>query len=181
MQLEYWTEEQITFLKENYKTIGDKELAIIFNKKWKKEKTWSWKHIEKKRVYLQLKRTPEELKKIKERNKKRGCWTDTTAWQTRGVFPIGKVRIWNNKGYSYKVIRTEKGYVYYSRWLYRNTFGSIPKGHIITYRDDNSMNVVPRNLVAMTLAENVRRNQYKYPEEIRNLGKILKQLNHTLK
>ena len=61
MRLDYWTKEQIRFLKANYKKIGDKELAILFNSKWKKEKGWTFKHIEKKRLYLKLKRTAAQL------------------------------------------------------------------------------------------------------------------------
>jgi hypothetical protein len=81
MTLEYWTEEQINFLKRNYKKIGDKELAILFNLQWEKEKRWTFKHIEKKRLYLKLKRTPAQLRKIKIRNAKRGCWMNTGTWK----------------------------------------------------------------------------------------------------
>ena len=41
MELEYWSEEQILFLKQNYREIGDKELAELFNLLWKKKKTWT--------------------------------------------------------------------------------------------------------------------------------------------
>lgn len=64
MHLEYWTEEQILFLRTNYQTKGDTELASIFNEKWPKNKIWTIKHIEKKRLYLNLKRTEEEVKAI---------------------------------------------------------------------------------------------------------------------
>lgn len=182
MHFEYWTEEQVAFLKKNYKKIGDKELAILFNGLWEKEKRWTWKHMEKKRLYLKLKRTPEELKKIKIRNKKRGCWRGMNTWDTRGASIIGEVRIWrtDNK-YAYKVIKTKGGYRVYSRWMYENTFGPIPKGHIVTYRDNDPMNVVPENLYTMPMAENARRNRRKYPDEIRELENILKQLNKTIK
>ena len=64
MRLEYWSDEQTTFLKANYKTKGDSELAKIFNDKWPKNKTWTIKHIEKKRRYLKLKRTKSEVNSI---------------------------------------------------------------------------------------------------------------------
>lgn len=47
MIMEYWTEEQVLFLKENFRTIGDVELAMIYQKKWPKKKLWTKKHIEK--------------------------------------------------------------------------------------------------------------------------------------
>src|SRR5688572_22780245 len=76
MELEYWTPAQIRFLKKNYGKYGDKELAEIFNKKWKKKKSWTLKHIEKKRLYLKLKRTPQQLRKIKDRAIKKGVYLE---------------------------------------------------------------------------------------------------------
>ena len=86
MELEYWTEEQIKYLLDNYKEIGDVELAEIFNSKWKKNKGWTKKHIEKKRRYLKLKRTQDERHQIYLRNKILGRWKmcPVKAWETRG-------------------------------------------------------------------------------------------------
>ena len=181
IEMEYWTEEQIKFLKSNYKKIGDKEMAILFNGLWEKEKRWTLKHIEKKRLYLELKRTAEELAAIKVRNKKRGCWQDMNSWDTRGASIIGEIRIWRFTGYSYKVIKTKDGYRIYSRWMYENNYGPIPKGHIVTFKDEDPMNVVPENLYTIPMAENARRNRRKYPVELQELDKIIKQLNKKLK
>lgn len=182
MQMEYWTVEQMEFLKSNYKKIGDKEMAILFNGLWEKEKRWTWKHIEKKRLYLGLKRTAEELVAIKARNKKRGCWRNMNTWDTRGAAIIGDIRIWRFKqGYAYKVIKTKEGYRGYSRWMYENTYGPIPKGHIVTFKDEDPMNVVPENLYTMPLAENARRNRKKYPEELRQMEIFIKKFNKKLK
>lgn len=66
IELEYWTEEQTQFLIDNYKIFGDKELEILFTLIWPdKKKGWSFKHIEKKRKYLKLKRTPDEILAVK--------------------------------------------------------------------------------------------------------------------
>ena len=65
MEVEYWTEEQIQFLKDNYQTVGDKEMEILFILTWPKKKGWSFKHIEKKRLQLGLKRTPEQIIAVK--------------------------------------------------------------------------------------------------------------------
>lgn len=64
IELEYWTEEQIEYLKANYKTTGDVELAQIFEIRWPKNKRWIKQHICKKRAYLKLKRTPAQIKAI---------------------------------------------------------------------------------------------------------------------
>ena len=68
IELQYWTLEQINYLKENYKTKGDTEIANYFQNKFIKNKKWSKKHIAKKRRYLKLKRTQEEIKNIIQNN-----------------------------------------------------------------------------------------------------------------
>lgn len=46
MELEYWTPSQVLFLMENYKEMGDTEIAEIFSQEWpEKKKGWSKKHI----------------------------------------------------------------------------------------------------------------------------------------
>lgn len=182
MHFEYWTDEQTEFLKNNYQTIGDKELAILFNGLWEKEKRWSFKHIEKKRKYLGLHRSKKEIITIKIRNTKRGCFQGMGTWKTRHASPVGTIKIWtwNNRWHA-KVIKTEKGFVMYSRWLYKQHFGSIPDGFVVGYRDMNNMNVTINNLELITRAEHQRRHITKYPEELRNLEKTLKQLNNTIK
>jgi hypothetical protein len=68
INLEYWTNEQIEFLKDNFESIGDTEIAEIFQQKFPKSKPWTRKHIDKKRNYLNLHRTPEQIALIKKRN-----------------------------------------------------------------------------------------------------------------
>lgn len=68
INLEFWTDEQIMFLKENFESIGDTELSQIFQEKFPKTKNWTKKHIEKKRKYLNLHRTPEQIALINQRN-----------------------------------------------------------------------------------------------------------------
>lgn len=68
MELEYWTKAQINFLHRNYKIKGDVEIAAIFEKKWPKKKKWVKEHICKKRGYLKLARTREEIFTIASKN-----------------------------------------------------------------------------------------------------------------
>jgi hypothetical protein len=68
INLDYWTNEQIDFLKDNFENIGDTEIAEIFQQKFPKSKVWTRKHIDKKRNYLNLHRTPEQIALIKKRN-----------------------------------------------------------------------------------------------------------------
>ena len=65
MELEFWSKEQVDFLLAYYEIMGDVEIAEIFNQLYAKKKGWTFKHIEKKRRYLKLRRTRTQVKKIK--------------------------------------------------------------------------------------------------------------------
>lgn len=164
MELEYWTDEQVQFLKDHYQCIGDKEMAHIFQLNWAKKKNWTLKHIEKKRKYLNLKRTKEEIDFIRARNVLLGCWQDMATWNTREAAKLGEIRIWKaskranqEANQVFKVIKTEKGFVHYMPWLWQQHNGPVPKGMKVTTIDGNNMNVVIENLQIITQAEQGKR------------------------
>lgn len=72
MEMEYWTEEQLSFLKAHYKTKGDVEIAEALQLLFPKKKSWTKNHIEKKRKYLGLLRTPDEVSAIRSRHSSEG-------------------------------------------------------------------------------------------------------------
>lgn len=183
MKLEYWTADQITFLKENFQKKGDLELAQIFNEKWEKEKGWTKKHIEKKRKYLSLKRSEEEKEAIKENHKLKGVFIrgSQKTWATRGVFPEGTIRIWGND----KMIKTENGYQHLRVYNYRKLVGEIPKGMMVRHKDGNTLNCDAENLFLISRQEHAMLNVYnsygKYPEELRLQMRKLRKLNRIIK
>lgn len=181
MELEYWTAEQVSFLLDHYKEIGDVEMAEIFQEKWPKNKKWTLKHIEKKRGYLKLTRTPKEIENIFFRNKENGRFKDCNfnRWVIQGVFPEGTIRIWKNQfGNEFMVIKTKKGFRPYAPLVYREHFGEPGEGMVVTTRDGDTLNIVPENLVAVTRAEITVNNSLKrYPEELREIV----QLNREIK
>lgn len=161
LKLEYWTPEQINFLRLNYQEMGDTEMAAEFNKRWHKEKGWSKKHIEKKRRHLHLKRTAAQKKEIHQRNVDNGMFAmcPVKAWKIRGTAaPIGEIRIWDHYGYPLKVIKTEDGFVHYTRWLYEKHNGPVPDNCIVRVKDGNPLNVVLDNLVLISREENATMN-----------------------
>jgi hypothetical protein len=149
MELEYWSEEQILFLKQNYREIGDKELAELFNLLWKKKKTWTLKHIEKKRKYLKLKRTRKQINAIRERNVANGCFKGTTTWLTRKPAKLGEVRVWKNaNGFLFEVIKTKNGFTDYGRWLWEKHNGPIPEGMTVATKTGGSrINLTIKKLI----------------------------------
>jgi hypothetical protein len=73
-EMEYWPDEAVKFLKENYHKIGDREMARFFNKEFPKNKNWTCRQIQKKMAYLKLKRTKLDWFMIKERNRDNGSF-----------------------------------------------------------------------------------------------------------
>lgn len=74
MELEFWPDEAVEYLKNNYRTIGNIELANYFNVHYPKKKKWSKHHIDKKMEYLNLKRSKIDWYNIVERNLKNGSF-----------------------------------------------------------------------------------------------------------
>lgn len=190
MELEYWTPEQIRFLIRSYKKFGDMELAEIFSSKWKKNKGWRNKHIEKKRLYLKLKRTEAEKKRIFLRNKKMGRFKfcPVNRWIMQGVFPEGTIRIWRYSyekrggrgGGYFKAIKIGGKFVHYAPWLYEKHFGKMPPGYVTGFKDRDNMNVVIDNLECISRAEHARRNGRSLPEDVREAVKMLNELNNII-
>lgn len=180
MKLEYWTEEQIKFLIDNYKTSGDKELAELFNQKWHKEKGWTLKHIEKKRKYLKLKRSPEELIFIKEKCKAKGIYSNANRkrWQAMGAKPLGSIVVWDGQ----KFIKTIRGYIHLRVFNYKVFKGKIPKGMLVRLKDNNQLNCSPENLELITRSEHALKNNWsRYPPELRRSLLLLSKINKHIK
>jgi hypothetical protein len=169
MEMQKWTEEQTEFLIDNYQMIGDKELAEIFNEKWYKKKGWTLKHIEKKRLHLALKRTPEQI-----------LWLRKLQGD-----PIGKLHIQSTTGGGRRVmIKTDSGYKPYAPILWQEHNGLIPDGHVITFKNGDPLKCVIENLEMITRTELTLRMVDKIsplPREMREVRKLIKQLNKTIK
>jgi len=163
MHFEYWTEEQVAFLKKMYHTCGDKELAEIFNKKWAKKKGWTLKHIEKKRKYQGLKRTKKELFEIKQKAVKTGVYVLglEKTWNTRGRMKNGMVCYWKVNHRLIPWIKIKGRFVQYNRYLWERKYGKIPKNMNVVFKDGDTSNCTIKNLELVTKAEHARRNNRK--------------------
>lgn len=63
-----WTPEQVQYLRDNFQKIGDVAIATYFNENMPKSYKWTRKMIRKKRHYLGLHRSDDELHKIRHDN-----------------------------------------------------------------------------------------------------------------
>ena len=65
----------------------------------------------------------------------------------------------DNRGIPVKHIRVALGkWVYLSRYNYEKYIGQIPPGHIVIFKDGDTMNCEPGNLALLSRADNARRN-----------------------
>lgn len=184
IEMEYWTIEQIKFLKNNYQKLGDTEIAEIFSERYPKNKGWSKKHIEKKRRYLKLKRTASELKAIHKRNVNLGRFAicNIKMWETRGITPEGQKRIWfNQNGLPYLVIKTKKGFVHYNRWLWEKEKGAIPPGTNVCQVTGDRFHPQITDFKLMTDAElAIYNSKNRIPPELKEAFKINRQITKYL-
>lgn len=189
MEMEYFTVEQVEFLKKSYKKIGDVELSEIFEAEWPKNKPWTEKHIRKKRCYLNLHRTKTQIDKIKVRNTKSGRYnTVNQRWKATGVTEVGKIKIWKNYDGTNNlvVIKLETGFVHYYRWLYMQHFGPLNSDQIVrrkknVYKSD-ILNI--EDLEVITRSENSLRNvalRMAIPPELREVIRETNKLKKTIK
>lgn len=83
----------------------------------------------------------------------------------------------------YVEIRIEKAkFKLKHRYIWEQKYGSVPKGHVIIFKDGNNRNFDINNLKMITMAENALRNQWhQYPKELKELiklkNKLFKQIN----
>ena len=185
MELQYWTTDQINFLKANYQSIGDVELAEIFNVKWYKNKGWTRNHIEKKRRYLNLKRTQQQLQYIQDRNVLAGRFSTEKANKARSLkqTPIGATTIWfTEHNLPYVVIKQKEGFVPYNRYLWQKKHGPIPKGsNVVLKPNANRTDYTVTDLELLTNAQLAFRNQsHKVPDELKEVLRLSKKLNKLI-
>lgn len=188
MEMEYWTAEQVTFLKENYKQIGDTEMAEIFENEWPKNKTWTKKHIEKKRRYLVLKRTAKDIESIFIRNKKSGrlAVANTKMWLTRGKHEIGLILVWKQSTYKMAYIKTATGHKPYNRWLWTKERGVIPHNYNVVRKAGCPDIPTIEFLECISKQDHAIRNRDKFlelPEDLKEIitikNKITKQITQN--
>lgn len=164
MELEYWTDEQVDFLRQNYRTIGDVEIAEIFQDRWTKQKNWSKKHIEKKRRYLKLKRTKQEVKAIHQRNVDQGRFLicPVKRWETTGQAAEGEIRFWREQsGRMVPRIKINGRFIHYARYRWEQMHGPVPDKMNVVFLDDNPQNIKDSNFGLLTNAELSQRNAKK--------------------
>jgi len=153
-----WSQEDISFLNDNFRKYGDTELAILLTERHstfrkingeKVFRKFNNKNVEKKRELLGLKRTDEEVYNIRKRNAKQ--WPVYTAednpWTrgSRDLFPEGHIRVWSLNGYQRKVIKINGKFMLLARYNWERENGPIPKNMLLSCKTTEGLNCNPEN------------------------------------
>jgi hypothetical protein len=169
-----WDEQKISFLKANFRILSYSEIAIAIDMTKEQCST--------KCKSLKLKRTPEEQTKINERTNTGVFKKDVKPWNA-GTIGVVKAKstsfkkgnnqnksVWYDKaivitrdektGKCRKKIRIDNQWKYYSRYVWEDNFGPIPDGHIIIFKDGDSLNCEAWNLECISKQEALNRQNF---------------------
>lgn len=99
--------------------------------------------------------------------------------------PIGSFRV-SKDGYQQQKV-SDTGYaprdwlgVHILLWV--NTFGPVPAGHCVCFRDGNKQNIAIENLELLSRVERMRRNTiHRYPPELKDAIRAVGKLKRTIK
>lgn len=158
------TEQEKAFIRENYLTLTQGEIARALNVARHTIKNFA--------RYNRLHKGPSEAGQFKKGH---------VSWNTgkyvrvsqksefkKGNLPAntkhdGCISIRTDKrGMPYKWIRIAKGeWIYYSRYVYEQQIGPIPDGHLVSFKDGDTLNCHPDNLFLLSKKDNARRNHNK--------------------
>ncbi|WP_107039936.1 HNH endonuclease signature motif containing protein [Brumimicrobium mesophilum] len=108
-----------------------------------------------------VKLTPEQFAKMKPNMFKKGHKTHNTK-------PIGYSRI-TADGYIEVKVEQPKRFELLHRFMWKVWKGPIPEDHIITFKDGNQKNCNIENLICISKADNMNRNNInRYPTDLRD-------------
>lgn len=176
-----WTDEDVTFLKENYELLTRKEIADHLNR--------TFGSVKSKAKELDIKKSNAALSKIAQRPNNGQFKPNEKPLNYK---PIGYIRKHTDKrtGRTYLWVKTNDDHtgelssynfemLHQVNWIKEN--GPIPEGMILHFKDGNSLNCDPENLKLISMAENMYRNSiHEYPEEIIPAMVLVNKINKKL-
>jgi hypothetical protein len=170
----HYSEYEDNIIKSNYKTTRNGTIGSLIGRS-----SDSVKHRMKK---LNLKRSPIEVSTMQKLPNsgqfKKGNTPHNTSKTGNGTIVKRKDRC----GRVYKYIRTSLNvWELLQRVEYAKTYGSIPKGYVIYFKDGNSLNCKISNLECISNAELLRRNHHDIPEPIKKTKKLINKLSIAIK
>lgn len=146
---EFWLKREELFLVNNYRNMGNIEICQHLNTFKNKSREFSVKHIWKKMRLLNLHRSEKELALIKKKNIAAGMYSrNQHIVAAKKRYPEGKKVVRRDTaGNKYYYIKHEGKMVQYHRLVWEMTFGPIPAGYKIFFKDGDTLNCRIDNLI----------------------------------
>lgn len=190
-----WTPDMDNILKENYPYKETSEVAKMLG--------LTTKQILCRARRLKLHKSPEVVKGIRENGmflkghvpfnkgkKQHEFMSEEVIQKTIATrFKKGQIPVnIKNVGYEritrdgYVEIKTEKGFVLKHRMLWEKYYGTIPKRHVIRFKNGNKQDVRIENLELVTFENNMKDNTiHNYPPEIKTAMRRISKLKRMVK
>jgi len=88
----------------------------------------------------------------------------------------------NGTIYTFIKVEGKKTLELYQRYVWEQNFGPIPKGHIIRFKNGNTKDFSPENLLCLSKKDNMKMNSiHQYPIELKNLMRTNGRLKNQIK
>ena len=163
VKLNRWTEREIEYLKNHYPSSNAKEVAKALYRtvravhvKAAKLGIRSERRLESNNGSFKKGHTPwNKGRRVIVKNQHTWFKKGQKVWSEK---PVGTIWVRKEKEVPYKFIKTEAGIRRYSRVLWEQHYGKIPKGNIIRYKDGNTLNCDIDNLLCVSRKEHARMN-----------------------
>ena len=129
---------------------------------------------------LNIKRTPEALKFIKDNHRKNGVYKNSTARireKGKRYYPDGHIKIGISKGVPMVKIKVNGIFTPYARYRYIQLHGEIPKGYKVYFNDYNFRNIEDDNLVLKKATGNTNAERKLYQKHYDEYFKEVSQNN----
>ncbi len=178
-----FTPEQCQWINDNYAGHSVVEMTDLFNAKFEKQMTWQQIKTFVHNRGIVSGRTGHFEKGQLSWNKgvKGYMGANATSFKTGNAppnrKPLGTERICSKDGFILiKIAETDPHTGFPTRykhkhvWLWEQTNGPVPEGHVVAFRDGNKLNCVLENLMMITRAELLALNLHNYkdaPDEIK--------------
>lgn len=166
-----WTPAEKTFLLLNFKYMGSVEIAENLTRINRHGIKFTRKMVYKKMRVMKLSRTKADLMQIRERNTKRGCWSDNSASVRVHSLGEGEIRLWSSsEGRFYKRVKWKGKLVQLQRVVWEMKRGPIPQDHCIIFIDGDTLNCRFSNLRCISKSEFAKIKIERIPLEVRING-----------
>ena len=142
-----WNDREVSFLLNNFRKMGNIEIADRLNRYKSRTRNFNKKNIEKKIKLLRIKRSAEDLKRIKDDHIKRGMHNRPRYKEDHHKYrPEGSKWIRRHGRNKFWFIKKDGKIHFLHRYLYEKHIGPLKKGQCVSFKDGNTLNCDIENL-----------------------------------